>query len=311
MYDLETLQYLNEQAVIAHERAVERAKEAAQESAGPAPAPSIPVYPLADLARRLIFGPLSLAYLIQLFENSEYVAAFLDLVQQFLPSHEEEIRMADADERISLFCRHFEREYFPLNFDMYDYEENELAAFLREIPVELRGFSYDDFHGFADFRTGLILLLSIVESPFWHEDGHGGRIPILSYVSDLFGQDIAGLIPIDGWGPTYLHNRTDETRFDGVGACADWVHSQTGCWVLDANYYDYNGEDWSEQTVSALAEQWPEVIEIQNKINRIYEFIETNPKKRFLELLNLLLDINTSDFIVPDEQLPLPLFDRE
>lgn len=75
--------------------------------------------------------------------------------------------------------------------------------------------------------------------------------------------------------------------------------------MLDANYYDYEGEQWYPNTVTGLTEQWPRVCEIENKKASAVEYIEENPKKRFLELLNILLDVNTNEFVVPDEQLPL------
>ncbi|GAH31333.1 unnamed protein product, partial [marine sediment metagenome] len=159
-----------------------------------------------------------------------------------------------------------------------------------------------------DFRTGYILLLSLIESPHYGE-GDGGRVPIITQVSDLLGSDIAGLIDAEGWAPKQLRDLTDGTKFEGVGAFADWVHCQTDCWMLDANYSDYEGEPWAPDVVTTLTEQWPRVQEIQRNIARVVEFIEEDPKKRFLELLNILLDVNVNEFVVPDEQLPLPLFD--
>lgn len=297
MWDLDTLHYLNEQA---HQRAVARAEEASQGQA----APTAPVYPLSNLARRLLAGPPSIAYILELFENSEVVAAFMELVSEYLPDREEEIRAADVDDRIRLFSHYFGQRYFPLS-DEALLDEYTLEDFVRQIPVELMGFSYDDYHEFSDFRTGYILLLSLIESPCYGEHD-GGRVPVIAYVGDLLGRDIAGLIPEDGWTPEQLHALTDETKFDGIGVFADWVHSQTDCWVLDANYDDYEGESWYPNTVTSLTEQWPRVCQIQDKIRHVIEFIEENPKKRFLELLNILLDVNTSEFVVPDEQLPLP-----
>lgn len=302
MWDLDTLNRMNEQAAIAHQKSVLRAQNESQDEKTNT---KTPVYPLAVLARQLISGPPSLGYLVDLFENSEVVAAFMELVSEYLPEHEHEIRVADIDDRIRLFCHYFGQQYFPLH---EAYWEEELEQFLYQIPVELMGFSYDDYHEFTDYRTGFTLMLSLVDSPFYSDDD-GGRVPIISHVSDTIGRDVASLIPKEGLTPEFLHKRTDGTKFEGVGAFADWVHSQTNCWQLDANYYDYEGEQWSQEVVQALTEQWPRVCEIQDKINRVTEYIEQNPKKRFLQLLELLLDdINTKEVIIPSEQLPLPLF---
>jgi len=308
MYDLETLQYLNEQAVQAHLRSVARANESPEGNNLAVSPPAEPVLPLATLAYLLLSGPPSLACLLELFENSDLVNYFFDLVREYLPRYEAEIRSATMDERVRLFFRYFEQNYFPLNYDMIAGSENELEEFLREIPVELRGFTYEDYHEFMDFRTGYILMLSLIESP---GGDVGERIPILTHIADLFGRDVAALVPKEGWSPAHIHQRTDGTRFDGVGVFADWVHSQTDCWMLDANYYDYQGEQWHPGVVDGLAEQWPRVCEIERKILEVSKFIEVDPRKRFLELLDLLLDedTDTQTFIVPDEQLPLPLFE--
>lgn len=306
MWDLNTLRYLNEQA---HLRAVARAQERAQTPASdaqtPAPdVPTAPAYPLAVLARQLVTGPPSIAYIASLLEDSEVIVAFMELVSEYLPEHEAEIRAADLDDRIRVFSHYFGPRYFPLADQMLD--DYTLEDFVRQIPVDLMGFSYDDYHEFTDFRTGYILMLSLVESPFV-EEGDGGRVPIVAQVGDLLGNDIAALIPAEGWTPEQLHKLTDDTLFDGVGVFADWIHSCTGCWMLDANYYDYEGEPWYPNIISGLTTEWPRVCEIQNKMARVTEFLEQNLKARFMELLNILLDVNINQFVVPDNQLPLPL----
>lgn len=303
MWDLDTLHYLNYQA---HLRAVERSMEASQGNA--ATNPTAPVYPLSILARNLIVGPPSISYIVELLQNSEVVAYFMELVSQYLPDHEDEIRAAFVDDRIRLFTHYFEQQYFPL-YDESLLDEFALEDFVRQIPVDLMGFTYEDYHDFSDFRTGYILLLSLIESPFYVEDD-GGRVPILDYIGDLLGRDIVALLPKDGWEPDELHKLTDGTKFEGVGNYADWVHSNTGCWQLDANYGDYEGEPWHEQTVATLAEQWPKVCEIQEKIRKVVELVEENPRQRYLELLDLLLEVNPKEFIIPDEQLRLPLDDK-
>ena len=67
-----------------------------------------------------------------------------------------------------------------------------------------------------------------------------------------------------------------------VGIFADWVDSQTECWILDASYSEYTGEPWYPDTVRTLAEQWPRVCEIEEKKARIIAYIEEHPKKRFV-----------------------------
>lgn len=299
MWDLDTLHYLNQQA---HLRSVERAMEDARERRATREASE--VYPLSILARRLVIGPPSIAYILDLLQNSETVAFFMELVSEYLPDYEQEIRSAYVDERMTLFVRYFEQHYFPLHdLDMWD--EFALEDFCRQIPVELMGFTYEDYENFSDFRIGYVWLMAVIECPYHQEENE--RVPLLDYMGDLVGRDLVGYIPKEGWSPDELHAKTDGGPFDGAAHFADWVHSQTNCWQLDANYGEYEGEPWYMATVQALTDQWPKVCEIQDKMARVVEFIEQNPKNRFVEFLDIMLDEDLRDFVVPPEQLPLPL----
>jgi hypothetical protein len=308
MWDLDTLCYLNEQA---HLQAVERAKEASVVKP--------PVYPLSILARRLLIGPPSLAHLIDLFANSEVVKAFAELVREYLPEHEAEIMSQDMDGRMQKFCEYFNPRYFPLADGAYC--EIDMEDFVSYIPVDLMGFTYEDYHNFEDFRPGYILMLSLVVYPYW--DGYesdeelrlanqgklekmvAARVPIVEEVARLVGEELAALIPANGWSPEDLHRMTDGTNYEGCGDFADWVCSATGCMQLDATYEEYSGEEWRRELVEELTKQWPKVRQVQMKIAHMTDWLEDDPRTNFRELLAFLLD--RKDMIVPKEQLPLPL----
>lgn len=297
MLDLDGLRYINEQA---HLAAVERAEHGGQQADGVAHSP---VFPLAFLARHLIVGPPSLSHLIDLIENSDIVADFLDLVREFLPDQEAFIMAQDEDGRIREFAHYFEEQYFPLS-DSLCFNDLTLGDFLIQIPVDLMGFSYEDFHQFADFREGYILMLSLVESP-WVEDSEGGRLPILERVAELVGRDMVELIPAEGWSVAELHQILDETDYKGITAFAEWVTSATGCWQLDATYENYEGEEWSRRVVDELTRQWPQVLAIQDDIQNMSEWLEESLRDNFAKVLALLQE--KKPFIVPKEQLAFPL----
>jgi len=261
------------------------------------------VFPLSILASTLLTGPPSLNALIDILENSESIAEFLQLVREYVPEYEAEIMGAEYDGRISQFSHYFSQRYFPLSDQTY-WDENTIEDFLRQIPVDLMGFSYDDYHDFADFRAGYVLMLSLVESP-WSDDSDGGRVPILEEVAKLVGKGLMELIPPEGWKMELLHQILDETQYAGVAAFADWICKDTGCWVLDASYDEYEGETWSHDVIDVLTEQWPRVVSIQDKIQGIAEWLEEDIKRNFTELLAYIL--NRKDLIIPREQLPFPL----
>ena len=311
MFDLDTLHAMNEQA---HLEAVERAKQA--------PVRKPPVWPLSILARRLLIGPPSLAHLLDLFANSEAVKAFVELVREFLPEQEAEIMAQDLDGRIQKFSDYFNQRYFPLADRAFD--ELSLEEFVSFIPVDLMGFSYDDYHQFEDFRPGYILLLSLAIYPYW--DGYdskeemqacsrgllmkpvGGRVPIIEEAGRLVGAELAALIPPNGWNAEDLHKMTDGTNFEGCGEFADWICSCTECWQLDATYDGYEEEMWKRDVVEGLTEQWPRVRQIQEKIMHLTDWLEDDPRTNFRELMTFLL--SRKDMIVPKEQLPLPLDEK-
>ncbi|MBA7666699.1 hypothetical protein ES703_74780 [subsurface metagenome] len=298
MWDLDTLRYLNEQAYL-------RQRMINGEPIGESEFKIEPVFPLSNLARKLIVGPPSLSRLADLISNYESVADFLELVREFLPERETAIMsQVDNIDKMRSFSHYFNNKYFPLSdSDLIAYDDFELSDFTRYIPVDLFGFSYDDYHGFVDNRQGLKLLMALIESP-WDDNA---RIPILEEAVSLVGKDLVELIPIGGVGLEEIHRMLDETKYEGVSAVADWIHSATECWQLNATYEEYEGEFWSHHVVDNLTLQWPQVTELQNKMVEAYTWLEEDIHKNFAELLYFLLDLEQKPFVVPKEQLPLPI----
>jgi len=266
-----------------------------------------PVFPLAILAYKLITGPPSLYRLIDLLENSDSVAYFLELVREYLPLHETEIMAQTHDlGRIECFCHYFGNQYFPLQDIDGRYEDGDftLADFTVNIPVELMGFTWDDYEEFNQFREGFILLLSLVESPYDENE----RVPMLERVKELVGKGLMELIPAEGWSLEHIHRTFDGSEYEGVTAFADWVHSSTGCWLLDADYQNYGPEQWSRRVVDGLTEQWAEVIDLQDKMHSMYEWLEEDLYHSLAKLLAMLRGVEYET--VPKEQIPFPLDDN-
>ncbi len=297
MLDLDALHYQNQ---LAHLAAVERAQYGGQPADGGALSP---IFPLANISRLLMVGPPSLSHLVDLIENSDIVADFLELIREFLPEHEAFIMAQDEDGRIREFAHYFAERYFPLS-DSLELNDFTLGDFLLSIPVDLMGFSYEDFHEFQDFREGYILMLSLVESPFVEAED-GGHVSILDRVAQLVGRDMVELIPAEGWSVADLHQMLDDTDKKGVIAFAEWVNGETGCWQLDASYDNYEGEEWSHRVVDELTLQWPRVLANQDEILNMSVWLEESLRDNFAKVLVLLQD--RKPFIIPKEQIPFPL----
>jgi len=320
MYDLEALRYLNEQA---HLRAVALANQDRSPSAPVEEKTKVdikppPVFPLSILARKLLGGPPSLAYFIELFEQQDNVLGFRDLVREYLPEYEVNIMAEDLNNRASKFVQFFGEKFFPLWDDLR--EEFSIGDLLNGIPTQPLGFSYESYHAFTDFRNGYILALSLITSP-WDEDPlgldeeeeeeeemQGGRVPILEAVGQLVSAGLVHLIPKNGWSAEDLHRMTANTEFEGLGDFADWVQSSTGLYHLDAQGESLETGgllDWSPETVDDLTNDWHESSELLDRIHRVALLLEQDSESTFRKLLALLLD--NQDLIIPKEQLPLPL----
>lgn len=319
MYDLEVLRYLNEQA---HLRAIalasgDRSPSVQVDEKTKADIKPSPVFPLSILARKLLGGPPSLAYFVELLEQGENFRGFLDLVREYLPEHEVDIMAEDLNDRAQKFMHFFSNEFFPLREDIVD--EFTIGDLLYRIPTQPLGFSYESYHDFTDFRKGYILALSLVGSP-WDEDllgmedeeeedmTRGQRVPILDAVIHLVGKGLVNLIPKDGWSAEDLHRMTDDTEFDGLGDFADWVQGSTGFYHLDAQGESLEMSEtieWGRETVDELTYDWHMTTEILDKFHRLSLLLEEDSESVFRKLLGLLLD--NQDLIIPKEQLPLPL----
>ena len=300
MWDLETIRYLNERSLLGTMKIVnDGIDEPGVLNTKPTPEP---VFPLAILAYKLITGPPSLIRLIDLLENSDSVAYFLELVKNYLPRHEVEI-MAQTDDsgRIERFCHYFGNQYFPLQDVGGYYDDFTISDFAHDIPVELMGFSWDDYEEFNQFRDGFILLLSLVETPYDENE----RVPLLERVKELAGKGLMELIPHEGWTLEHIHRMFDGSEYEGVSAFADWIHSSTGCWQLDANYQDYAPEDWSLAVVDGLTEQWPTVVDLQDKMHKMFEWLEEDLYHNFDKLLAMMRGVEYET--IPKEQIPFPL----
>ncbi len=300
MWDLDTLRHLNEQAYLSSLKMVNG------EVNSTAPPKPEPVFPLALLAAKLIVGPPSLVRLIDLIEASDSVAEFLGLVREFLPDHEAEIMAAvDDGYRIERFCHYFSNQYFPLEDTEGFYADYTIGDFITHIPVSLMGFSWDDYEQFNDFRAGFILLLSMVESPYDNDE----RVPILERVKELVGKSLVELIPPNGWSLDDIHRMFEGSEYEGVVAFADWIHSTTGCLQLDANYSEYGPEMWSTGIVNGLTHEWPTVIDLQEKMHHMHEWLEEDMYHNFGKLLSIMLGREVVSPPVAKEQMPFPLDD--
>jgi len=136
--------------------------------------PTPEVWSLALLADKLKAGPPLLSEIINSLEDIDTAKAFLQLVREFLPAHEEEILSEPRSRRVYRFGYLFGKQYYPLPLNT----DCGISALLSSMPVELMGMSYSAYHD-LDMRLGYLLLLSLVIYPYegdWRDD-EDDRVP--------------------------------------------------------------------------------------------------------------------------------------
>jgi hypothetical protein len=257
---------------------------------------------LSLLADMLKAGPPMLSEIIGCLKQVETVKEFRELTRMLLPEYESAIMAAPRNRRVYKFCYYFGIEYYPLpaNTDCPP------ADWVSGMPVELMAMSYSAYHE-LQMRPGYLLLLSLVIYPYEGDERdieeenevsfNGARVPLLDTVQRIVGEEIVNRIPKDGWTAEELHRMTDETKYNGVGAFADWACSSTGCVVLDSSYENCDYEEgsgeptflWTKHNIDILTEQWPRVQEIRGKIDHLVEWLERDQITHFRELLDFLL----------------------
>lgn len=306
MWDLDTLDFLNEQAVrraqtLRNEKLIHSLHTAAATKTVDPEA-----VPLTALADRLTLGPPSIGALLDLLEQSEYLQAFVELVREYLPENEKEIMLGVHDERVYRFVQLFSARYFELDYDMIDGGDDPMAELTWVIPVWPQGLGWEEYHEFDNMPDPMKLMLSLMENPWvdFGGDEKDARIALIEEAANLVGKEIAGKIPAEGWNPGELHRRLDGTKYEPVAAFADAVWHDTGLALLD-NDRECELPRWDRETVDALIEQASKLRKFWEDLNHFEDWLLDSPQANFAELLDFLLGKET--FRVPKEQLPLPL----
>jgi hypothetical protein len=255
------------------------------------------------MTRRLqAHQPPSLVAIMEKFDSSESLAMFVDLIREFLPEHKETImEPINAEKRIEKFIHFFGRRYFELA--EYDFSDG-YETFVREVPIGLQGISYENYEGFAEyFSPEWFCMASLVSYPFYLEEGKTGaedRVPFLDATLNLTSQETIRRIPAVGFTPPELHEKLDHTQYAALALFADWLHSDTGLWQLDANYEDNSeGPSWTKEDVEELTRQAPLLQEFQRKVLEFEQWLHEDLRSHFAELVNALVSP------VPKEQMRL------
>jgi len=267
--------------------------------------------PLGKLADRLTIGPPTITSLLSFLDSGEYLLVFAGLIDEYLPGKRREIMTGTEEERVRKFGELFGKAYFPLSdSDIYD---GEIERIVQGVPIDLYGITGTNYEELDDWSEGELMMMALCHTPYGEWTGHPGdggkfhpntslKIALFDELKPVIGVELLSQIPGDGWDAKVLHRLTDGTKFEGIGAFADWIGQDTGYIWTDGNWDEYGPSEWDPELVARLKQQYKPAMKLLDDKNRLARWLEGKKPEHFAQLLGYL-----RLSLVPKEQLPLPL----
>ena len=278
MFDLETIRVMNDRA---YEEYQNRDK---------------PTTPLGVLRERLRNArPPSISILLGVFQNAETYNDFVKLVREYLPEREKEIlEKPTPHEQMACFASHFEDRYLPLHPSFRDEMcEDDYYEILREIPVMVMGFGWEDYHDLNNARLGAQLMSYLFESPLEGYD-EGERVALVDGFAPEYQRE-AQRVPANGITLDAAKRIFKGKKWVGLRNWACYIYQDTGNWFLDTdNEMRYSGgmiNDWDKETVEAMSREWLQAQAFYDKMMEFAGWLEDEKEglTRFRQTIDFIL----------------------
>jgi hypothetical protein len=276
MWDLDTLHAMNERAYEEYKR-------------------KQPTTPLEGLREKLRNArPPSISILLGVFRNVETYNDFVKLVREYLPEREKEIlEKPTPHEQMACFASHFEDRYLPLHPSFKDgYCEDDYYELLREIPITVMGFSWEDYHELDSARLGAQLMSYLFESPMEGYDG-GERVALVDGFAPEYQRE-AQRVPSNGITLDAADRILKGKKWLGLRNWAQYINQSTGNWFLDTDQeMRYSGmqNDWDKESVEAMSKEWLQAITFYDKMMDFAGWLEDGKEgpARFKQTIDFIL----------------------
>ena len=278
MWDLDTLHAINERAYVEYKR-----KQVTT--------------PLEGLREKLRNArPPSISILLGVFRNFETYNDFVKLVREYLPEREKEIlEKPTPHEQMACFASHFEDRYLPLHPIFKDEQcEDDYYELLRDIPVIVMGFSWEDYHELNDARLGTQLMSYLFEPP-WGDDSEeaGERVALVDGFSPEYRRE-AQRVPTNGITLDAARRILKGKKWAGLRNWAEYIYQSTGNWFLDTdNEMRYSGtlNDWDKETVKVMSREWLQAQAFYDKMMEFASWLEDEKEglARFKQTVDFIL----------------------
>ena len=256
-----------------------------------------PATPLAALREKLgEVHPPSIALILSLFQNVETYSDFVKLVRDFLPEREQEIlQKTSPSAQMAAFASHFEDRYLPLHPAFKDGEvEDDYYELLRDIPVMVMGFSWEDYHELNSARLGMQLMCYLFEPPMQGDsDMAGERITLMDGFPAAYQRE-AQRVPAGGISLDEIRRVFRGKQWIGLRNCAEYINQSTDNWFLDTDEEmrsSMQNEEWDKETVAAMSKERRQANTYYDKIMEFAAWLEDkkNGVAHFRETVDFLL----------------------
>jgi hypothetical protein len=239
-----------------------------------------PTTPLAALREKLQdVHPPSISLIRSLFQNVETYNDFVKLVRDFLPEREKEILgKPSPSTQIAAFASYFEDRYLPLHPVFKDGEvEDDYYELLRDIPVMVMGFSWEDYHELNNARLGMQLMCYLFEPPMQGDnDMAGERIALFDGFPPEYQRE-ARRVPASGVSLDDARLIFKGKKWIGLRNCAEYINQATDNWFLDTDDEmrgDMQPMEWDKDTVASMTREWLKANAFYDKIMEFAEWLE-------------------------------------
>ncbi len=262
MFDLDTLHVMNDRA---YEDYQSRKK---------------PTTPLGVLRERLLNArPPSISMLLSAFQNVETYNDFVKLVREYLPEREREIlEKPTPHEQMACFASHFEDRYLPLQPIFKDEEcEDNYYELLRDIPVIVMGFGWEDYHELDNARLGCQLMSYLLEPPFEQDsDQAGERVALVDGFPPEYQRE-AQRVPTNGITLNAAKRIFQGKKWVGLRNWAEYINMSTNNWFLDTDEEMRSSmqmTEWDKETVEAMSKEWLKANAFYDKMMEFAAWLE-------------------------------------
>jgi hypothetical protein len=239
-----------------------------------------PTTPLAALREKLHdVHPPSISLILSLFQNVETYNDFVKLVRDFLPEREKEIlEKPSPSAQIAAFASYFEDRYLPLHPIFKDGEvEDDYYELLRDIPVMVMGFSWEDYHELNNARLGMQLMCYLFEPPMQGDsDTAGERIALVDGFPPEYQRE-ARRAPASGVSLDDARRIFKGKKWIGLRDCAEYINQATDNWFLDTDDEmrgDMQPMEWDKETVASMTQEWLKANAFYDKIMEFALWLE-------------------------------------